>query len=605
MRIKTLINSALIIMTLLIASAGIIVDADPTENPVNVSIITPDIVEMENNFDLTINISYVKDFDAAQFDVSFDQTIINITGVTAGKINNTNVPLGGWSFIDAGKIRIIVNIPGVSGISGEGYLAKIQFKTISPGTSNINLSDGILGDNLGHKIAAEWNNDTIQIEGSFYTIEIDVTGQGSVILNPDKLTYSHGSSVELTATAKSGWHFDHWAQDITGSTNPYIITMDINKTINAIFIQNGGGGENNTPVQPPNNDQDKVIANASQSEKFGYIGLQITFDGSKSTGNITSYKWDFGDGETGTGKITTHTYSLAKKYTVTLTVSAATESDIEIFEIIVTSLPNNPPIKPSLTGSKTGTNNVEYVYVAVSSDEDNDTLKYIFDWDDGTITTTEFLPQGTETTQEHVWNSAGRYVIKVTANDNKTNSKTLEYVVLIDTVIVGEIGYMTDNDADGIYDTFHSKDAETTVEKQTDGTYLIDTDEDDVFDKSYNPATMELTEYVDREEKSLPYDLILIIIGVISIIFVCLAIYLLKRHLHKSLRKTVSTSDNIQKQKTEITPNQENNEGKPSSQNKINVRCPQCSQIFSIEKSNETKIIKCSNCGKTGTANYN
>jgi len=165
MRIKTLINSALIIMTLLIASAGIIVDADPTENPVNVSIITPDIVEMGNNFDLTINISYVKDFDAAQFDVSFDQTIINITGVTAGKINNTNVPLGGWSFIDAGKIRIIVNIPGVSGISGEGYLAKIQFKTISPGTSNINLSDGILGNNLSQGITAEWNNATVQIEG--------------------------------------------------------------------------------------------------------------------------------------------------------------------------------------------------------------------------------------------------------------------------------------------------------------------------------------------------------------------------------------------------------------------------------------------------------
>jgi hypothetical protein len=53
------------------------------------------------------------------------------------------------------------------------------------------------------------------------------------------------------------------------------------------------------------------------------------FDGSTSKGQISSYTWDFGDGNTGTGAVVNHTYafgflpypSLSRDATVTLTVS--------------------------------------------------------------------------------------------------------------------------------------------------------------------------------------------------------------------------------------------------------------------------------------------
>ncbi len=49
--------------------------------------------------------------------------------------------------------------------------------------------------------------------------------------------------------------------------------------------------------------------------------VNVTFDGSPSTGPVGSLAWDFGDGTTGTGYTPNHTYTTAGQYTVTLTVA--------------------------------------------------------------------------------------------------------------------------------------------------------------------------------------------------------------------------------------------------------------------------------------------
>jgi uncharacterized repeat protein (TIGR02543 family) len=68
-----------------------------------------------------------------------------------------------------------------------------------------------------------------------YTLTVDIVGNGSVSRNPDQDTYLYGDSVQLTAAAASGWIFDSWSGDLTGSANPASITMDGNKTVTATF----------------------------------------------------------------------------------------------------------------------------------------------------------------------------------------------------------------------------------------------------------------------------------------------------------------------------------------------------------------------------------
>jgi hypothetical protein len=73
---------------------------------------------------------------------------------------------------------------------------------------------------------------------NYYTLSIDILGQGEVIKDPDEDSYPYGTIVELTAIPDDGWEFSHWSGDITGSENPAYITIDENKSVTAHFSQN-------------------------------------------------------------------------------------------------------------------------------------------------------------------------------------------------------------------------------------------------------------------------------------------------------------------------------------------------------------------------------
>ncbi|MCP5103524.1 MAG: PKD domain-containing protein [bacterium] len=68
-----------------------------------------------------------------------------------------------------------------------------------------------------------------------YTLTTNTVGQGTIGLNPSGGTYNQGTVVTVTATPDSGWQFDNWSVDLSGSTNPTTITMNSNKSVTANF----------------------------------------------------------------------------------------------------------------------------------------------------------------------------------------------------------------------------------------------------------------------------------------------------------------------------------------------------------------------------------
>jgi PKD repeat protein len=81
------------------------------------------------------------------------------------------------------------------------------------------------------------------------------------------------------------------------------------------------------------------VAVIEASPRVGKPPLMVQFDGTSSydpDGQITAYKWDFGDGTTATGSRVSHTYSGAGFYAVSLTVkdnSSKQGKDMRIIEV--------------------------------------------------------------------------------------------------------------------------------------------------------------------------------------------------------------------------------------------------------------------------------
>jgi len=63
-------------------------------------------------------------------------------------------------------------------------------------------------------------------------------GNGIIEKNPEKLSYSIGTNVELAAYPDNGWSFEYWDGDISGDTNPIIINVTMNATVIACFTKN-------------------------------------------------------------------------------------------------------------------------------------------------------------------------------------------------------------------------------------------------------------------------------------------------------------------------------------------------------------------------------
>jgi PKD repeat protein len=97
-----------------------------------------------------------------------------------------------------------------------------------------------------------------------------------------------------------------------------------------VTIDSSAGGTNNPPIA---------------SFTYSCTGLTCNFDGTTSSdtdGSITSYAWNFGDGNSGAGVTTSHTYSTGGTYTVVLTVTDDDNAPSQTSQSVTVSAPSGP-----------------------------------------------------------------------------------------------------------------------------------------------------------------------------------------------------------------------------------------------------------------------
>ena len=74
-------------------------------------------------------------------------------------------------------------------------------------------------------------------EQSTHTLTIAVNGTGTVEPAEGTHNYANGAYVEITATPGDGFEFQAWQGAARGTENPYIMRIDADATVTAVFKQ--------------------------------------------------------------------------------------------------------------------------------------------------------------------------------------------------------------------------------------------------------------------------------------------------------------------------------------------------------------------------------
>src|SRR5690625_465969 len=150
------------------------------------------------------------------------------------------------------------------------------------------------------------NPETITIDGEktvtavfeiqSFSITVQIEGEGSVTLNPDKEEYEPGEEIEATAEAEEGWIFSHWEGDLEGNENPETITIDGEKTVTAVFeIQSFSitaqiEGEGSVTLNPDKEEYEpgeEIEATAEAEEGWIFSHWEGDITGNENPINIT------------------------------------------------------------------------------------------------------------------------------------------------------------------------------------------------------------------------------------------------------------------------------------------------------------------------------
>jgi len=108
------------------------------------------------DFNVQVQVTNIVNLNAANYDVYFNSALVSVGNVTDGNVSGTDVPIGAWTVVSPGDLRIINAMPGLTGASGSGYLAQIGFNILFSGNVTLSLGNGTLSNTSAVRITAKW-----------------------------------------------------------------------------------------------------------------------------------------------------------------------------------------------------------------------------------------------------------------------------------------------------------------------------------------------------------------------------------------------------------------------------------------------------------------
>jgi PKD repeat protein len=249
-----------------------------------------------------------------------------------------------------------------------------------------------------------WHN--IESTGGPVAPVADFSANKTTGTAPLSVTFSDQSSGSPTQ-----WSWDFGDGGTSSAQNPtHSFTADGRYTV-SLTATNGVGSDTETKTNYITVGTAPTAAfHGSPTTGSSPLGVQFTDD---STGNPTSWTWDFGDSTTSTAQNPTHTYNADGTYTVKLTATNVLGSDTETKAgYVVVGTPPPPPTASFTEDKTTGTAPLAVQFTDTST---GNPTSWSWNFGDGTSSTLE--------SPSHTYTNAGTYTVSLTAT-NASGSDT-------------------------------------------------------------------------------------------------------------------------------------------------------------------------------------